>query len=149
MSELKNLSEEDRALVDELLTGKAEDLETATKKMQELLGEAGVESKAEDVEEEPTDETPEDEDEEEKETEDKAIFDTSVLEQLTTTFKAIEGVFDSIKADLKTLNDKVDSLATKVEVVEKSEDEKIAEKLTFPNFKGYYEKSLDEEKPQY
>ena len=149
MSELKNLSEEDQIVVNDLLTGKAEDLEEATKKMQELLGDAGLESKAEDMpmeDETPAEEDSEDDEEEKKKTEDKAVFDVSVLQELTATFKAIEGVFDTIKADLKTLNEKVDGLATKVAVVEKTEDERIAEQLVFPNFKGYFEKSLDKEK---
>ena len=143
--QLKGLSEEERVLVNDLLEGKAEDLEDATKKAKELLG-GVLESKAEDV---PVDDSEEEtkkkkkEMMDEEEVESKATFDVAVLNELTTTFKTIAEVCDNLKTELKALNEKISVLETKVNDVQKTNDEQVAEQFTFPNFKGYFEKSLE------
>ncbi len=132
---MKSLSDEERKLVEDLLDGKAEDLEEATNKAKEIL--SGVlASKAEEVDEDVV----EDENTEDKKIiEVKATFDTAVLEQLTVTFKAIEGIIGELKTEVSTLAQKVNQLETKLTEVKKTEDEKVAEQLWFPNWKKAFE----------
>jgi hypothetical protein len=145
--ELKSLDEEDRQVLEELLDGSAQDLEDATQKAKEILG-GVLESKAvEEPDDETEDEDEEDEVVEEEKVETKTVFDTEMISQLTTTFKAIEGVLDEVRKDITELKAQYAEFGTALKTVQKSEDEKIAEKLVMPNFAEFFQHKSVEDEP--
>lgn len=118
----KSLTEEQRQLLQELLSGGADGIEDATEKAKEILATAGLASKTiVDVQ-----------------------FNPEIIENITNAFKAAS---ESIEA----LQKKVEELQTKVDSLQKTDDEKVAEQFVVPNLSAYFrtqsvETSTEDEK---